>query len=80
MHINVIAAPGLQVPLEDKPREYINDSAAQPVPDSAYYHRRIAAGELLLASDSPAEQVEPPTEPTTSTAKPRAKARTEKPE
>ncbi|MBG4226017.1 DUF2635 domain-containing protein [Pseudomonas aeruginosa] len=71
--MNVIAAPGLQVPLEDKPREYITDSKARSVPDRAYYHRRIAAGELLLVGDSPAEQAEP----STSTAKPRAKARTE---
>ncbi|MGQ7818825.1 hypothetical protein ACUTAH_24675 [Metapseudomonas furukawaii] len=77
MLINVIAAPGLQVPLEGAPRQYITDSEAQPVADSAYYHRRIAAGELLLAGDSPAEHADAPDEPTTRTAKPRAKARTE---
>lgn len=47
--MKVIAAPGLQVPKEDKPREYITDAEPVEVPDSAYYLRRIADGDLVLA-------------------------------
>lgn len=48
----VIAAPGLQVPKEDKPRDYITDTAPDGevgfvVPDSAYYLRRLAEGDLI---------------------------------
>lgn len=44
--MKVVAAQGLQVPMEDKPREYI---AGEPVevPESAYYLRRLADGDLL---------------------------------
>lgn len=45
--MNVIAAPGIQVPKEDKPREYITDAEAVEVPDTVYYLRRIADGDLL---------------------------------
>lgn len=42
----VLAAPGLQVPQEEKPRDYITDTppegeAGYTVPDSAYYLRRV---------------------------------------
>ncbi len=47
--MHVIAAPGIQVPKEDKPRDYITDTQAVDVPDTAYYRRRIADGDLLPA-------------------------------
>lgn len=46
----VKAAPGINVPKEDKPREYITDASAVEVPDSAYYLRRLADGDLVAAS------------------------------
>lgn len=45
--LNVKAAPGLSVPMEDKPRIHISDSAAVAVPESTYYRRRIADGDLV---------------------------------
>ena len=47
--MNVIAAPGIKVPKEDKPREYITATEAVEVPETAYYLRRIADGDLLEA-------------------------------
>ena len=49
--MQVIAAAGIQVPMEDKPREYITDSQAVDVPASAYYLRMLADGDLLPAED-----------------------------
>lgn len=45
--MNVRAAPGLNVPLEDKPHNYINDTDVMDVPDTAYYQRRINDGDLV---------------------------------
>lgn len=45
----VKAAPGLNVPKEDKPREYITDADAVDVPETAYYLRRVADGDLVAA-------------------------------
>lgn len=45
--MQVQAAPGLKVPMEEKPRDHIGDDVAVEVPDSAYYLRRIADGDLL---------------------------------
>lgn len=47
--MKVIAAPGIQVPKEDKPREYITDAEAVEVPETVYYLRRINDGDLLVA-------------------------------
>lgn len=50
----VKAAPGLKVPKEAKPREYITETDAVEVPETAYYLRAIAYGDLLPAStDAP---------------------------
>ena len=49
----VKAAPGLKVPQEEKPRDYITDAEAFDVPESAYYMRRLAEGDLV-AVDAPA--------------------------
>lgn len=43
----VKAAPGLRVPKEDKPREYITETDAVEVPETAYYVRAIVCGDLL---------------------------------
>ena len=59
--ITVKAAPGLRVPMEGLPRRHITDAAAVAVPDSAYYRRRIADGDLLLpASDKTAAKAAAP--------------------
>lgn len=47
--MKVIAAPGILVPKEDKPRDYITDAEAIDVPETVYYLRRIADGDLLEA-------------------------------
>lgn len=47
--MRVTAAPGLKVPMEGKPREYI-EAAAVDVPDTPYYRRRLRAKELLPAA------------------------------
>lgn len=49
--MKVIAAKGIKVPMEDKPREYITDAESIDVPESAYYLRRVADQDLLLAKD-----------------------------
>lgn len=46
--MRVRAAPGLTVPMEDKPRDYITDAEAVDVPESAYYLRRLADGDLVV--------------------------------
>src|SRR5262249_13202270 len=47
--MKVIAAPGVKVPTEQKPREYITEDQAVDVEESAYYLRRLADGDLLPA-------------------------------
>jgi hypothetical protein len=44
----VKAKTGLQVPFENNHRRYISDDVTVDVPDTAYYRRRIAAGELVV--------------------------------
>lgn len=60
--MKVIAAPGIKVPKEGKPNDYIIDSDAVEVMDSAYYQRRISDGDLLEATPAPAPSK--PTKPT----------------
>lgn len=50
--MQVIASPGLRVPIENKPRHYITDDKPDDVPDTAYYRRALESGDLL--------QYEPP--------------------
>lgn len=45
----VKAAPGLRVPKEAKPREYITEDTPVEVPESVYYLRRLDEGDLVLA-------------------------------
>lgn len=47
--MHVIAAPGHRVPTEDNPYQYIEETEAVDVPDTSYYRRRVATGELLTA-------------------------------
>lgn len=51
--MKVIAAPGIKVPMESKPHDYITDAQAVDVAESSYYLRRIADRDLLLAPDAP---------------------------
>ncbi|MGC0153278.1 DUF2635 domain-containing protein [Chromobacterium vaccinii] len=44
--MKVIAAPGVQVPLEGQPRRYISDSVAVDVPDTPYYRLRLRDQDL----------------------------------
>lgn len=48
----VIAKAGIKVPHEFKPRTYITDAQSVDMPESAYYHRRIADGDLILADQA----------------------------
>lgn len=48
----VLAAKNIKVPREEKPREYITDTPPEgetgfAVPDTAYYLRRLADGDLV---------------------------------
>ncbi|MES2237598.1 MAG: hypothetical protein V4500_07600 [Pseudomonadota bacterium] len=47
--MNVIAAPGIKVPKETQPHDYIDDGSVVDVPDTAYYQRRLLDGDLLLS-------------------------------
>ncbi len=60
----VKAAPGLKVPREDKPREYITEAKAVEVPESAYYVRAVACGDLLPAGAATAKSAKTPATPT----------------
>ncbi|ANW48777.1 DUF2635 domain-containing protein [Burkholderia pseudomallei] len=46
--MKVIARPGLRVPMEHASRQYIMDGQAVDVPDTAYYLRRVAEGDLVV--------------------------------
>jgi hypothetical protein len=57
MKINVIAAPGVDVPIEHSPRRYITDKKAVEVERSAYYQRIIASGDLIKVEPAQAKNV-----------------------
>ena len=47
--MKVKAAPGLKCPMEDRPKEYINDDPkGVAVPDTSYYQRLLDDGSLVL--------------------------------
>lgn len=48
----VKAAPGVAVPMESKPRVKIDDKTTVEVPETAYYLRRIADGDLIKTEKS----------------------------
>ncbi len=45
--MTVVASPGLKVPKEGKPREYITQDEEVSVPATAYYLRRVTDGDLI---------------------------------
>ncbi|MDS0794698.1 hypothetical protein NUV26_21245 [Burkholderia pseudomultivorans] len=45
--MKVIARKGLRVPMESGMRRYVTDSAVVDVPNTVYYRRRIAEGDLI---------------------------------
>ena len=50
--MRVLAIPGIKVPQEERPRDYITETPpegedAYTVPDTAYYLRRINDGDLI---------------------------------
>jgi hypothetical protein len=51
--MKVIAAPGLKVPTEADPREYITENKAVEIEPTSYYLRRLADGELVEAPATP---------------------------
>lgn len=62
--MQVLAAPGLKVPKEDKPRDYITDTPPKgedgyTVPDTVYYVRRVLEGDLIDLAAPVAEVVAP---------------------
>jgi len=75
--MRVTAAPELRVPMEGQARNVIEHAPDTPVdvPDTSYYRRRIAAGELLLVAADAAEAAtdEPAPASTKETAKPKTK-------
>ncbi|KVE36195.1 DUF2635 domain-containing protein [Burkholderia sp. BDU5] len=46
--MKVKARSGLRVPMEHASRQYITVAEAVDVPDTAYYHRRVADGDLVV--------------------------------
>lgn len=50
--MKVMAKPGTQCPKEGKPREYIIDSVAEEVPETAYYKRLVDDGSLVIPPES----------------------------
>lgn len=46
--MKVIARKGLRVPMETAFRRYVTDSAVIDVPNTPYYRRRIAEGDLIV--------------------------------
>ncbi len=50
--MKVKAAPGLSVPKEHSPREYITEDQVVQVERTAYYMRRLAEGDLVEVNDT----------------------------
>jgi hypothetical protein len=52
--MRVTATAGLRVPLEGKARQFIEHDPGKPVdvPDTSYYRRRLAAGELIEVAEA----------------------------
>lgn len=51
----VRASPGLKVPKEEQPRDYVEGAEPVLVPDSAYYRRRVADGDLIVVPEMDTE-------------------------
>lgn len=52
--MKVIASPGLKVPTEANPREYITEANPVEIDVTAYYLRRLADNELVEVQPTPA--------------------------
>lgn len=55
--MKVIATPGLKVPTEANPREYILDTTEVEIEVTAYYLRRLADNELVEVAAVPADPI-----------------------
>lgn len=75
-NLQVKASPGLFVPMEDKPRVYINDAETVSVPDSSYYQRRIADGDLVEQADQENQVAAASADAVADVKKPRAASKT----
>lgn len=53
----VRAADGLRVPMEHAPRSYITTKPKE-VPDTLYYRRRLAAGDVVVVDPKPVAKAE----------------------
>ncbi len=51
--LRVKAAPGLRLPKEGKPREYITDQEPEEVSTSHYYRKALADGDLIAVPRAP---------------------------
>lgn len=65
----VRARPGVRVPREGAPRQYITEDQARPVPLTAYYRRQLQDGDLVIvqpeASKAPRTGATPALPPST---------------
>lgn len=73
----VVAAPGRRVPFEDAPRRSITPERPVAVPDTAYYRRRMADGDLkevpspVTAAETAFEERDVPSPEKTAVSAPR---------
>lgn len=77
--LKVKAVGGVRVPYQHNARKYI-ESETVGVPNTAYYLRQIAAGDLIVVADSeaaPATEDAPVTETAVDTVEPKAKTKAE---
>lgn len=49
--MKVIAKKGTSCPKEGRPRDYIDDSVPQEVPETAYYMRLVEDGSFIRLTD-----------------------------
>lgn len=67
--MKVIAAPGLKVPTEKNPRQYITDAEPVEIDITAYYLRRLADRELLEVEITSVGSAAVPADPTDAASK-----------
>ena len=48
----VIAAPGLSLPIEGQPRDYVTDSRIVPVPATPYFRKALTDNDLVEMSQA----------------------------
>ncbi|CNI35531.1 DUF2635 domain-containing protein [Yersinia pekkanenii] len=77
--LNVKAVGGVRVPYQHNARKYIEADAVD-VPNTAYYLRQIAVGDLIIVAESkslPATEDAPVIETAVDAVEPKAKTKTE---